>query len=63
MDVAEVFDPVILGLRIYVEKNNYKAVQKKNLYIYKIVHRNHIHGRGKLETYCYAAIENSLRYI
>lgn len=29
MDVAEVFDPVILGLRIYVEKNNYKAVQKK----------------------------------
>lgn len=33
MDVAEVFDPVILGLRIYVEKNNYKAVQKKFVYI------------------------------
>ena len=33
MDVAEVFDPVILGLRIYVEKKNNNTVEKKFVYI------------------------------
>lgn len=47
-DVAEVFDPVTLGLVIYVKKIIMR--QCKNIYIHKVVHRKHIDGRGKLET-------------
>lgn len=62
-DIAEVFDPVTLGLVIYVKKIIMR--QCKNIYIYTRLFTEIIFmvGESWKHPKCYPTIENFLRYI
>lgn len=55
------FDPVTSGLGIYVKKI---AMKQSRKHIHKVVHRNHVHGKGNWKhPKCCPTAENKIQLV